>query len=88
MDTGKKTLYQNLDWLIDQWCQRRVLRPLRILLPGYPGIPIHTDQFYELLERLRDVKGLCRDQLTTDELQYVISAINELEDTLNKQAKS
>jgi hypothetical protein len=59
MDTDK-TLYQKLDWLIDEWCQRRALHPLRILLPVYPGIAVHTDQFYELLEGLQDVKGLCR----------------------------
>ena len=88
MYTDKKTLYQNLELLIDQWCQRRALRPLRILLPAYPGIPIHTDQFHCLLEGLRDVKGLCRSQLTSDELACVIEAINEIEDALTKQAAS
>jgi len=79
------TLYQRLDWVIAQWCERKALRPLRLLLPAYPGIPVHTDQFYSLLEGLRDVKGLCRAELTTDELKHVIAAINEIEDALNRQ---
>lgn len=79
------TLYQKLDWVIAQWCERKALRPLRLLLPAYPGIPVHTDQFYVLLEGLRDVKGLCRAELTTDELTHVIAAINEIEDALNRQ---
>jgi hypothetical protein len=80
------TLYQKLDWVISHWCERKALRPLRLLLPAYPGIPVHTDQFYILLEGLRDVKGLCRTELTTDELKYVIAAINEIEDALKKQS--
>lgn len=41
---------------------------------------MHTDQFGDVLEALRDVKGLCRDKLKPDELALVISLINELED--------
>jgi hypothetical protein len=77
-------LYQKLDWLIERWCERKALSPLRILLPAYPGKPVHTDQFYILLEGLRDVKGLCRNELSADELTHIISAINELEDALKK----
>lgn len=51
------TLNERLDWVIDQWCERRALRPLRLLLPVYPGALAHTDQFGDLLEGLRDVKG-------------------------------
>jgi hypothetical protein len=79
------TLHEKLDWLIDQWCERRVIRPLRCLLRGYPGPPAHTDQFFELLDALKDIKGLCRNDLTPEELTHVISAINELEDALNNR---
>ena len=74
------TLNQKLDWLIDQWCERRALHPLKLLLPTYPGVLAHTDQYGDLLAALRDVKGLCRDELSQEELNYVISTINELED--------
>jgi hypothetical protein len=53
--------------------------------PGLPGEAVHTDQFHELLEGLRDVKGLCRHDLTDEELNHVIAAINEIEDTLKRQ---
>jgi hypothetical protein len=79
------TLYQKLDWLIDQWCERRALRPLQCLLRAYPGVWVHTDQLYELLEALRDVKGLCREELTKDELFNVISTISELEDSMKQK---
>ena len=77
-------LTKKLDWLIEQWCGRRELGPLRYLLPVYPGTLLHTDQFGQLLEALRDIKGLCREKLTPDELTHVISIINEIEDALKK----
>ncbi len=80
MGNSTMTLNQKLDWLIDQWCKRRALRPLRFLLPVYSGSEAHTDQFAVLLEGLRDVKGLCRSELTSEELKLVIESVNELED--------
>ena len=82
------TLNQKLDWLIDQWCERRALHPLRFLLAAYPSVLAHTDQLGDLLEKLRDVKGLCRNELTPEELTCVISAINELEDFIKKRLGS
>ncbi len=84
LKTENLTLNQKLDWLIDQWCERRALHPLHFLLAAYPSVLAHTDQLGDLLEKLRDVKGLCRDELTTEELTLVISAINELENLINK----
>ncbi|MGO9585612.1 MAG: hypothetical protein ACLP2Y_05405 [Limisphaerales bacterium] len=81
------TLHQKLDWLIDQWCERRAVRPLKCLLRAYPGVLVHKDQFGDLLEARRDAKGLCRDELTQDELGYVLSSINELEDCMKQKTK-
>jgi hypothetical protein len=77
-------LYQKIDWLIGQWCERKELRPLRILLPAYTTPLVHTDQFYILLEALRDIKGLCGSELSSEELTHVISALNEVEDASKK----
>jgi hypothetical protein len=88
LKTDGLTLPKKLDWLIDQWCERRVLLPLRSLLPAYPGVLAHTDQFGDLLERLRDVKGLCRSELTAEELTQAISVINELEDFMKERLGS
>jgi len=74
---------QTLDKLIDGWCERRALRPLQCLLRAYPGPLAHTDQKHQLLEALRDVKGLCRSDLTEDELRTLIELINALEDSLH-----
>jgi len=76
--------YQNIDTLIDRWCQRRALKPLAILHPKYVTVLAHADQKFELLEALRDVKGLCRKELTTEEIELLIPALNALEDSLDK----
>lgn len=81
-------LTAKLDWLIDQWCERRELRPLQFLFRAYPGVLVHTDQYGELLEALRDVKGLCRDKLRPDELTVVISLVNELEEFIQRRLRS
>jgi hypothetical protein len=73
---------QTLDTLIDRWCERRALRPLQLLFRAYPGPLAHTDQLFELLDALKDVKGLCRAELPADELQMLIEAHDALEDSL------
>ena len=75
-------LTQTLDTLIDRWCERRAIKPLKLLLRAYPGPLAHTDQKFEVLEAMRDVKGLCRQNLTDDELQMLIEALNALGDSL------
>ena len=81
------TLTQKLDWLIDQWCDRRELRPLQFLLRAYPGVLAHTDQFGEVLDALKDVKGICTEKLRLEELTTVISLINELEELIEKRLR-
>jgi len=81
-------LYQNIDTLIDRWCQRRALKPLAILLPKYVTALAHTDQKFELLEALRDLKGLGRKELTAEEIELLIPALNALEDSLDKWLSS
>ena len=73
---------KTLDTLIDRWCERRALRPLQLLFRAYPGPLIHTDQLFELLDALKDVKGLCRAELQAEELQMLVEAHNKLEDSL------
>ncbi len=82
------TLTEKLDWLIDRWCERRELRPMQFLFRAYPGSLAHTDQFGEVLDALKDVKGLCRDKLKPEELTVVISLINELENFVRQRLGS
>lgn len=72
-------LTKTLDALIDCWCERRALRPLQYLLRAYPGALAHTDQLGDVLEALKDVKGLARKELTEKELAEVIACIDLLE---------
>src|SRR5215470_13347751 len=65
---------KTLDGLLNGWCERRALRPLAYLLPAYPGVLAHTDQQFQLLEALKNLKALCRDDLTQEELQLVTRA--------------
>ena len=75
-------LIATLDQLINGWCERRALRPLQYLFRSYPGPLLHTDQFRELHDALLDVKGMCREDLTTEELRNIIAAISHIEDRL------
>jgi hypothetical protein len=75
-------LFKTLDGLINGWCERRALRPLAYLLPAYPGIFVHADQQFQLLEALKNLKRLCRDHLTPEELRLSTQAHNFLDERL------
>ncbi len=63
--------FKILDVLINDWCERRALRPLRYLLPAYWGVSAHTDLQFELLEALKKVNALGRNDLTQEERRLV-----------------
>jgi len=75
-------LFQTLDGLINGWCERRALRPLGYLLPAYSGVLTHAPQQFKLLKTLKNLKRLCRDYLTPEELRLVTQAHNFLEERL------
>jgi hypothetical protein len=75
-------LFKTLDGLINGWCERRALRPLAYLLPAYPGVFVHTDQQFQLLEALKNLKKLCLDHLTPQELRLVTQAHDFLDGRL------
>ncbi len=75
-------LFKALDGLINGWCERRALRPLGYLLPVYPGVLTHINEQFQLLEALKNLKRLCRDYLTPEQLRLVTHAHNFLEERL------
>ena len=75
-------LFKTLDGLINGWCERRALRPLAYLLPAYPGVLVHTDQQFQLLEALKNLKRLSLDHLTPEELRLVTQAHDFLDERL------
>jgi hypothetical protein len=78
-------LFKTLDGLIDAWCERRALKPLHYLLRAYPAVIAHTDQKFELLDALKDVKGLCREDLTREERRLVAQAHDFMEERLRSR---
>ena len=62
--TTDQSLTAILDNLIDQWCERRALTPLRILLRAWPTDLALSDAWHELWRALRDVRGLGPEALT------------------------
>lgn len=73
-------LSKTLDALISGWCERRALLPLAYLLPAYRGVCAHPDQQFELLEALKNLKRLCLDHLTPEEIRLVTQAHNFLDE--------
>ena len=67
MIEDNKQLFNNLQRLVEAWCDRRCLRALRNILPGYPLISPLSDGWSELLIALQDVRAFARDELTAEE---------------------
>jgi hypothetical protein len=74
-------LFKTLDSLMNGWCERGELRPL-YLLRVHPGVLMHTDKQFQLLEALKNLKRLGRGYLTPEELRLVTQAHNFLEERL------
>jgi hypothetical protein len=64
--------------LIDAWCQRRALRPLRYVLPHWPHNGL-TDGIAELKIALENVRAFGRGELLSDEERIVSRLIAELD---------
>ena len=75
-------LSERLERLIDGWCERRALSPLRHILQGYPLVTALSDEWHELRDALRNVRGLGEGELTADERESVEQALREVEHTL------
>jgi hypothetical protein len=75
-------IFLEIDKLIDGWCGRRSLKPLRFILKSYPLSSGLTDEYGALLESLKDIKGLCGNDLTSEEKATLVNIINMVEDTV------
>jgi len=73
-----------MDKLIDGWCERRKLAPLRLILRAYPLAMGLTDDWTELQSALRQIRGSCREDLSAEELETVISLTHEVERALER----
>ena len=76
-------IFPKIDALIDDWCARRALKPLRFILQSYPLANGLTDDFGMLLDSLKDIKGLCGTEITAAERNAVVELINRVEDIVH-----
>ena len=77
-----------LDTLIDRWCQRRALAPLRILLPVWPMPMGLTDDWYELRDALRHTRAMASQHLLADELKLLNDAIAHVDVAMSRRSIS
>ena len=78
-------IFGKIDKLIDGWCERRSLKCLRYVLRSYPLASGLTDEWGAFLESLKDVKGLCGDELTSDDKKLLVELINAVEDAVYRR---
>ena len=65
--------HQAVTQLIDAWCERRALGPLRVILGCYPFASGLTDEWGLLASGLKTIRAQHRGELTADELESVIT---------------
>jgi hypothetical protein len=58
--------------LIDGWCGRRALRPLRVILQCYPLVSGLTDEWASLATGLKTIRVQFATDLVAEELDQVI----------------
>jgi hypothetical protein len=68
-------IFPILKGLVDGWCERRALGPLRIILQVYPLVNPLTDGWQDLYDGLRDARSSFRDELPEDEQERLHRAI-------------
>ena len=78
-------LFSDLDTLIDEWCERRALNPLRSLLPAYPILMGTSDEWHNLYNALRDISASNRDKLKGDERERLNRAVVAIQKMLDVQ---
>jgi hypothetical protein len=70
--------------LVDAWCQRRALRPLRYLLPHWPHNGM-TDGVHELKTALENVRAFGRPDLLPEEARMLDTLISQIDHALTNR---
>ncbi|MDT7603023.1 MAG: hypothetical protein QOF61_1020 [Acidobacteriota bacterium] len=83
--TETTNIFAILDSLIDQWCERRALTPLRHVLPVYPPGNLLTDGWHQLYDALCDVRATCRDIVSEEEMRKLIEVIIIIQNMLENR---
>lgn len=75
-------LFGLLDRLVDGWCERRALRPLRILLRAYPMASPLSDGWHELRGALRDLRCLREPDVSESEAVAIEDSLRAVDSAL------
>jgi len=81
MDSNSE-LFALLDNLVDRWCERRALPPLRILLRAYPMVSPLSDSWHELRRALRDLRCLREPDISESEAVAIDDSLRAVETAL------
>jgi hypothetical protein len=74
--------------LLNDWCDRRAIAPLRKVLPHYPMPNGFTDELTELACALKTVRVQLGATLSSQELDRLIVLLQATEDALAKSQRS
>jgi len=77
---------QELAALIDRWCERRALGPLRFLLPHYPRATILSDDWADLASCFKAIRVQASGELEAEELERVIALQHFAEAVVDRRA--
>jgi hypothetical protein len=72
-----------VEFLVDRWCERRALRPLRHILAAWPNVGL-TDGYGALGDALAKARSLSRDDLEDTESELAHLAQNGIERILGR----
>jgi hypothetical protein len=80
----KEDLFPLLNGLVDGWCERRALNPLRHILSAYPLSNGLSDEWHKLYDALGDIRTLCREELEPEEKEKLNRAILHVQKVLDR----
>ena len=78
-------LFRTLDGLVAGWCDRRCLKALRAMLPGYPLTSPLTDGWGALLTALQDVRASAGKEMTDEERRTVDECIRVVDQAVHRR---
>jgi hypothetical protein len=70
--------------LLHDWCDRRALAPLSIVLPHYPMPNGFSDEVIELTKALKTVRAQLGSVLPASEFDRLVNLLHEAESALDR----
>ena len=73
---------QKVEFLINSWCSRKELTPLRRILNGHSALNGLTDGWEEMLLQLKTIRAQNKKEIKDEELNIIIELIHATESAL------